>query len=62
MTSRKRFGANELIPCPSPSSLRRHLALAEYCATCGTEGRRVPLPSLAAVVACRRQLRARSAA
>lgn len=51
------LGPNGLEPCGDDTAKRRHLALAEYCAACGTEGRRVPLPTLAELVAERRWLR-----
>lgn len=39
MTTTVRPGPNDLLPCKTPSSVRRHLAKAEECPTCGTEGR-----------------------
>lgn len=57
MNGRKRYGPNDVIPCPSPSSLKRHLATAEYCPVCGTQGRRVPVASLRAIVLRRQQMR-----
>lgn len=58
MSARERLGPNSLVPCPSESSRKRHLAKAEHCPICGTDGRRVPLPSLHAIVLRRRHLRA----
>lgn len=55
--TRQSFGANDTVRCPSPSSLKRHLARVEHCEVCGTQGRRVPVLSLSAIVAQRRQLR-----
>jgi hypothetical protein len=40
------YGPNDLLPCKTESARRRHLARAEHCDECGTEGRRVPVPSL----------------
>lgn len=48
------LGPNDLVPCPSSSARRRHVALAEACTACGTEGRTVRRPSLADIVAARR--------
>lgn len=39
-TTATRLGPNDLEKCPSPGTIRRHLAKAEACLTCGTEGRR----------------------
>lgn len=58
MTTGERLAPNALVPCPSESSRKRHLAKAEHCSTCGTEGRTVPLPSLHIIVLRRRELRA----
>lgn len=56
-TTVSKLAPNDLVPCPSPSSLRRHLALAEHCPVCGTSGRRAPLPSLQAIILRRRRER-----
>jgi hypothetical protein len=44
------LGPNALEPCGTPTAKKRHAALAEFCATCGTYGRRVPLPTLSDIV------------
>lgn len=52
---RMSLGANDLLPCGTPTAYRRHVALAERCITCGTDGRTEPRPSLADIVAGYRQ-------
>lgn len=40
MTATTRPGPNDVLPCGTTSAARRHLAHAEACPTCRTEGRR----------------------
>ncbi len=42
-----RPGPNGLLPCGTYSAVKRHLAKAEHCDVCGTEGRRIHLPTAA---------------
>lgn len=37
--AKTRLGPNDLEECPSPGTVRRHLAKAEACPVCGVDGR-----------------------
>jgi hypothetical protein len=37
-TAGKPPGPNDVLPCPTPSSIRRHLARGEACDVCHVEG------------------------
>jgi hypothetical protein len=49
------YGPNDLEPCGSPTAVRRHIALSEWCPDCLTEGRRTRLPLLVELVEERRR-------
>lgn len=50
------LGPNALEPCGTSTAKRRHVALAEHCSTCGTQGRRTRRLLLDELVAERRRM------
>lgn len=48
-------GMNDVLPCGTEVARRRHIALAQWCPVCGTDGRRVALLSLDELVEQRRE-------